>query len=442
MKRWFIFTVLISISAFSMSGNILTVPSVSYPTIQSAIDAATATDTVVVSQGIYYEKLDTGGKAITLCSTDPNDPDVVAGTIIDGGASGTVITCDTNETADMVIKGFWIQNGTGNSSTGNGGGIYCDSTYPIIENCVFSSNAATGGYGGGIFCWQGAPTISNCTFIGNSIGLFGNGGGIACYGSDSIVTNCVFSGNDAPVRGGGLYCNQSNPTVTNCTFSQNTAEEQGGAIYCTESDPIVVNCIMWGDSADSGDEVYSSVSSPTVSYCVIEGGWTGTGSNNIDSDPLFVDADGADDTVGTADDDLYPDPFSLCINAGDPNGDYWTQKDKSGYSRILYGRVDIGAYEVFPVGGDLNEDGQVDLADLILFADSDSWLVDVDLVDFALFAGQWMLGVGDFIPGDLNEDGQVDLADLILFVGSDNWLVEDNLVDFAVLAKHWMLGVE
>ena len=413
-----------------------------YQYIQDAIDNSIDTDEIIVAEGVYNENIDMKGMEVMLRSTDPTDPNVVAATVIDGGNSGTVITCDTNETVDTIINGFWIQNGDGNVSTGNGGGVYCAGSYPVIENCVLSNNiAATGGYGGGIFCWQGAPTISKCIFIGNSIGS--NGGGIACYESDPIVTNCVFSGNEAPVRGGGLYCYQSHPSVTNCTFSQNTAISQGGAIYCTQSsNPSVINCVMWGDSAGSGSEIYASSSSPTVSYSVIEGGWAGSGANNIDNDPFFIDADGVDDTVGTADDDLYLDPFSLCINAGDPNGDYWGLKDIRDYSRIRYGRVDIGAYEVFPIGGDRNEDGQVDLADLILFVGSDMWLVEVDLIDFSLLAGQWMFGVGDFIPGDLNEDGQVDAADLILFANSDNWLIEADLVDFAVLAKYWLVGVE
>ena len=44
-----------------------------------------------------------------------------------------------------------------------------------------------------------------------------------------------------------------------------------------------------------------------VSFSDVQGGLGGgtiDGGGNIDADPLFVDADGADDTVGTPDDDL------------------------------------------------------------------------------------------------------------------------------------------
>lgn len=405
-----------------------------YTAIQTAIDNSLDYDEIIVAEGIYYENIDLNGKLISLTSTDSNDPNVVAGTVIDGGALGSVIACDSGETADTVITGFTIQNGNGDTS-GNGGGISCKDSSPVIKNCIFSNNVATGDWGGGVFCWGGTPAISNCIFIGNAIVTYG--GGIACYQSDVIVTNCVFSGNNAD-RGGGFASYESDSVVTNCTFSGNSSNK-GGGFYCYQNAPTMDNCIMWGDSAPTGVEVYVSSSSPTVNYSVIEGGWGGNGMNNIDSDPLYIDADGADDIPGTADDDLHLDSFSLCINAGDPN--YRGQFDMDGEKRVRYQNVDIGAYEVFPIGGDLNTDERVDLDDLILFLDGDMWLVEVDLVDFALFASQWMYGTGP-IAGDLNGDKKVDLDDLILFVAGDMWLVEVDLVDFSLLAGNWMYGVD
>ena len=76
----------------------------------------------------------------------------------------------------------------------------------------------------------------------------------------------------------------------------------------------VTNCIFWGNSPD---EIYNYSGTPNISYCDIAGGYSGTG--NINTDPLFVDADGADNTPGTEDDNLDILPCSPCINAGDPN---------------------------------------------------------------------------------------------------------------------------
>lgn len=87
-----------------------------------------------------------------------------------------------------------------------------------------------------------------------------------------------------------------------------------------------------------------------------------------------MDADGPNNIFGTEDDNLHLLPYSPCIDAGDPSGDYTGQMDMDGQERVLYDNVDIGADEVFPIAGDIDADG------------------DVDFTDFAYFAGHWLKG--------------------------------------------------
>ena len=92
----------------------------------------------------------------------------------------------------------------------------------------------------------------------------------------------------------------SSPTVANFTFSDNTAADDGGGmVNYSDSNPTVTNCILWGDSPD---EIYTSnTSTITVSFSDLQGGLppanTVDGGGNIDADPLFVDADGPDNTL-------------------------------------------------------------------------------------------------------------------------------------------------
>jgi len=110
--------------------------------------------------------------------------------------------------------------------------------------------------------------------------------------------------------------------------------------------PTVTNCILWGDTPE---EIYTDPNSaPTVTYSAVQGGtaqpWFGIGC--LDADPLFVDADGPDDTFGTNDDNLRLAGGSPCIDAGDnaavPPG---LTTDLDGNPRISHGTVDMGAYE-------------------------------------------------------------------------------------------------
>ena len=81
----------------------LYVPS-EYPTIQSAINAASDGDVVIIAEGIYTStgNRDIGflGKAITVRSVDPNDSNIVEATIIDCQGSSS-----------NMHRGFYFHNG-------------------------------------------------------------------------------------------------------------------------------------------------------------------------------------------------------------------------------------------------------------------------------------------------------------------------------------------
>jgi len=220
-----------------------------------------------------------------------------------------------------------------------------------------------------------SPTVTNCTFSGNSAS---EGGGMCNdFYSSPTMTNCIFSVNSAASYGGGMGNKRSSPTVTNCTFSVNSAASLGGGMSNDDSSATLTNCVLWGNTALSGAQIYNDgTSSATVSYSDVEGGWGGT--ENIDEDPLFIDPNGLDGIPDTADDEegyVHLRGYSPCINAGDPGGDYSGQVDIDNQPRVAYGRVDMGADEVYPIAGDVEPDG------------------DVDFYDFGYFANNWLIGV-------------------------------------------------
>jgi len=247
-----------------------------YCSIQTALDNALSTDEIVVAVGVYYETINFLGKAVTLRSTDPGDPGVVAGTIIDGAGYYHVVQCVSSEGSATVLDGFTI---TGGAATGfsfpnsAGGGMYSGNGSPTVTNCTFEGNTAY--YGGGMYSYQGNPTVTNCIFAGNSAGASGGGmygsignttvigctfdensadwgGGMMAANGDHTVTDCTFNDNEADYGGGMYHANGSSSTVTNCTFNGNSAVTLGGGIY-NDSTPTVIDSAFCGNSPDHID---------------------------------------------------------------------------------------------------------------------------------------------------------------------------------------------
>lgn len=87
----------------------LAVPVV-YPTIQAAIADADDGDVVVILPGTYHENINFLGKAITVQSTDPEDPDVVVSTVIQGMDPGhSVVVFGRGETPEATLAGLTIR---------------------------------------------------------------------------------------------------------------------------------------------------------------------------------------------------------------------------------------------------------------------------------------------------------------------------------------------
>ncbi|MDD5064685.1 MAG: hypothetical protein PHQ35_08025 [Phycisphaerae bacterium] len=502
------------------------VPSV-YSTIQEAINACSNGDVVIIAPGTYTgagnRDIDFLGKAITVRSIDPNDPDVVAATVID--CEGTIghrgFYFHSGEDGDSVVSGLTIKRGKIRGSPGTGGGIYCSGSSPTIKNCIITNNTAIGsggsgdgsdGEGGGVYCtsdshmtlincdisdntatgeagedkicgmsgcegtlgeggdgygggilisWDSSMTIVDCEITGNSAnggpggtfydlgeivggdnggtanggGIYcgggllihdsvigenradggndgwdensgndGRGGGIYCDSSSAMIRNCIINNNDAAavdngyghggVAGGGIFCSSA-ATITNCTIIYNTAIDGDGIAGVGTT--IITNCIVWGNG---DDDLYGCAATYS---CISDTGDSGTGV--IHSDPCFVTGPGGDYYLSQIEAGQSFD--SPCVDSGSDTaensglGEFTTRTDEAGDRDI----VDMG-YHYPANSADLDRDG------------------DVDFVDFAILASQWLEAPGepsaDIAPPD--GDGIVDMWDLDAL--ADKWLLE------------------
>ena len=371
--------IIICLLAASTHARIITVDDdgpADFNNIQAAIDDANDGDIIIVANGTYFENINFNGKNIILISTEPDDPNVVANTIIDGRDVNSVVVFSGTESSNCVLSGFTITNGRAHS----GGGINGNSTMATIQRNIIRDNEAIGGgipgaygSGGGLVRCKGIiqyNTIShNLAMIGGGLSCDGIiqynniihnragylGGGLS--GCNGIIQHNIISQNSSTGHGGGLHrCNiirnniisynsnygsggglhRCNGFIQNNTIFGNSANYGGGLGKC---DGSTVNCIIWQNTSHyQGAQLYES-SMPSYS-CVQD--WIGGGIGNINAVPRFINPNNGD--------------YHLKSQAGryDPNSQSWVQDD------VTSPCIDAGdllspiGQEPFPNGGIIN----------------------------------------------------------------------------------------
>ncbi|SVE02722.1 uncharacterized protein METZ01_LOCUS455576, partial [marine metagenome] len=203
---------------------------------------------------------------------------------------------------------------------------------PTIDNLIVENNSTLSDGGGIDIQGDNTSTISNVVVRNNSAVW---GGGIYCHSNNPTLINIEVTGNSASTNAGGIYVRDlSFPTIINCTVINNSTDGAGGGVLTWyQSVAEIKNSIIRGNSPSEIDHVTSGWAN--ISYSNIQGGYTGTG--NIDSDPLFVNASGGDYHLTSA---------SPCIDAAHPDldgdGNTWESdvddQDPDGT------RMDMGTY--------------------------------------------------------------------------------------------------
>lgn len=267
-----------------------------------------------------------------------------------GKSRGGALMCDQGS---LILEGVTLANNRVEcrADPSAGGALYSHLTDPILRNCVFEGNISrVQGYfvdalGGAIYCADEDVWIEGCSFVNNRSVALGSeswawGGAIFAGGGNPTLVSSRFIGNRTAVEsghglsfGGAIYAavdigGAGELIASHCTFHANRAGTpgfgQGGAFNVSSMQLRLVNTILWAntDSGGTGQaaQIFSSMP-PIVDRCCVMG-WTGSlgGVGNFGTDPLFVDADGLDQAVGTADDDLRLRSGSPCIDAGDETG--------------------------------------------------------------------------------------------------------------------------
>jgi uncharacterized repeat protein (TIGR01451 family) len=310
--------------------------------------------------------------------TSPNDRDWVTNrTILTGRGTGAAAVT-ASYLSDAVIDGFTVNN----LSSQNG--IAIDNGSLTVDNCTIQNN------GSGISCGTDASLLARyCEILNNSTC------GIESDGASSAVIENSWIHHNA-YEGIFVWGMTSPLVLRNCTIADSYDYYGVFADALDSRKATISNCIIWGNDDGSLDPLgYYN-----VTYCCVEGGYSGT--ENISSDPCFVPEAN----------DYHLDSNSLCIDTADNNAvTDPNELDIDGEDRIIDGNsdgtatVDRGADEYYWSGADLNLDAFV------------------NFLDFAIFASAWQTTPPD--PNynehcDLEDNNAIDYNDLRIFC--NDWL--------------------
>lgn len=261
---------LLSLGVISGSAFAATVTVSPGDSIQDAINAAANGDVIVLTAGIYMQHFDYVGKSLTIRSTNPLDPSVVAATVVNGGGTDSVVSCGPGVTAAAQLKGLTITNG----NASYGGGINCNGGSPTITRNVVVGNQASAG-GGGIFVQAGAPAITQNVISQNiaaSAGggiLFSNASGGLCMANQILENHGMY--------GGGVYLSGDKPELKRNWINDNIATTSGGGLSVIGGTNLGIKQNVFRDNAaDAGGGVAISLSNTRFTNNVLVGNTAGS----------------------------------------------------------------------------------------------------------------------------------------------------------------------
>ncbi len=277
--------------------------------IQDAIDYSYDDDTVIVTPGVYLEDIFFNGRAITLTSEDPNDPNTVEATIING-----TVTFDFGEREDSILRGFTVATrpefaiGAGN--------------YPAIYgNTVVWDDYYTGDTNSNIYGYDlvTKQEFAICTATGNQQYP-------AIYGNTVVWED----NRNGDIYGYNLVTKQEFPI---CTA---TGTQGSPAIYG--------NTVVWADarsgSSNSNIYGYDLVAKQEFPICTATGNQTNAAiyGNTV----VWADA-----RSGTTNPDIYgydlvtKQEFPICTATG-----YQSSPDIYG-NTVVWGDLRNGNYDIY-----------------------------------------------------------------------------------------------
>lgn len=418
-----------------------------YNRIQDAIDVAREGASVILRPGIYTGRgnrdLSFYGKMITVRSVDPDDPNIVQGTVVACQSSPDTphraFSFLHGEQPSSRLEGITIEGGYAKfgaaifckesspsirncivrdcESSEFGGAIHCVDSSAEITNCQFEQNKARE-RGGGIYLGtKCSVVVSNCDFTGNSAGQ--SGGAIACefnYFGKSLIQDCSIERNNASTSGGGLYCEDYHGmSIVGCDFFSNKCRDLGGGLYIaqSQSETYLEDCIISDNAADQASGAFIELDGTNARFGIGPGlsfernDWLAEGNGLLHANPGSALA-------------LHQTEARLSCRMQGP-----CSIEVDAYSELhLEGdaRVDLGGDPVSSEKGHLTCEGLLRLADSARLEHAEILVTRASFEDYAVVQGCVVNAEAGTPYGQFFVDGNVSLSECDIVADGDRYL--------------------
>ncbi len=366
----------------------LLVPSATYATIQSALNAAANGDTVLVGPGTYVENLMWPPLLVHLIGAGPTQ------SIIDGNQTGSCISITADVSDGSSIEGFKITNGSGTLDVFGfgyvGGGMYIQRTVFLanpspylsitVKDCDITGNSAV--HAGGFLVRFAEAIFERCTFSNNSTVVGGDGScGLvgAQPGSNMVFKDCEFSQHSG--KSVLEFPTGWNPSVTveDCYFHDNTADvilavfggqmtfrrnrftnntTAGLIMSATQStgSPFVIDSCLFADNATANRILRTAAGQNLTNTLVLSNNTIVRNTSTLPSIQLFGGNTLITDCIvkGNVDDSgsLFTNPFDLYFANSGNNLVTWQNSNIQGQANLGPGVIDVIAMFVAGQSGD------------------------------------------------------------------------------------------
>jgi hypothetical protein len=228
-----------------------------FTTINAAIVASSAGDTVLVAAGTYLERVALAAGVTLRAESGPGTA------VIDAGQSGATVEA-LGLSPPARLEGFRLTGGSGSDLGGAtlGGNLAVIGGGLVVSDCTF--DGAHANYGGATGASNAAVTFRRCTWSGatatfggahfqaggtltledgviNGTSASAGGGLYVTGGADVTVLGCDLTGTQASGDGGGLHLDAAAVSLSNLRVDGAQAGGHGGGIAIAAGGQVIAS---------------------------------------------------------------------------------------------------------------------------------------------------------------------------------------------------------